>query len=94
MPSAPAPVPVPAPAAAAAKPGFAAPMVRPQQVGNARPGRGMAIAAVVLGLIALLFCWIPVISLLSMPLSGIGLLLAIIAGVLVITKKRGSIRCR
>lgn len=51
----------------------------------------MAIAAVVLGLIALLFCWIPVISLLSMPLSGIGLLMAIIAGVLVIMKKRGSI---
>lgn len=39
-------------------------------------GSSLGVAAIVLGCVALLFCWVPVLGLVSTPLSGLGLLLA------------------
>lgn len=41
-------------------------------------GSSLGVAAIVLGCVALLFCWVPVLGLVSTPLSGLGLLLAVL----------------
>ena len=50
---------------------------------------GFGIAALVLGILACLFCWIPVLGLLSVPLAGLGLLFGVI-GILVSAGNRRS----
>ena len=68
---------VPAPATA-----FPAPQPAPVHVAVTLPQEkkvsGLGIAALVLGIIACLTAWIPMIGVISLPFSGIGVLLAII----------------
>lgn len=45
----------------------------------AAPGKGMAVAALVLGSVALLFCWVPILNLFTGLLAIVGLVLGIIA---------------
>ena len=49
----------------------------------------MGIAAVILGILAFLICWIPLVGLLGLPLSGLGLLLGI-AGIVLAALRKGS----
>jgi hypothetical protein len=58
-------------------------------INTPRRGSSMGVAAMVLGVVALLFCWVPFIGLFSLPLSGIGLLLAVI-GLFTALGRRGS----
>lgn len=43
-----------------------------------RPSNSLGIAAIVLGILAFLICWIPLIGLIGVPLSGLGMILALI----------------
>jgi hypothetical protein len=43
---------------------------------------GFGIAALILGVIAVLFCWVPFVGLLALPIAGIGTLLAVIGFVI------------
>ena len=52
-------------------------------------GNSLGIASMVLGILAFLICWIPVLNLLGLPLSGLGLLLGII-GIIIAATRRGS----
>jgi hypothetical protein len=52
---------------------------------------GLGIGSLVLGIIALLFAFIPCIGWWSMPVSGLGLVLGIIGFVMVIASKRGGL---
>jgi hypothetical protein len=49
-------------------------------------GNSLGIASMVLGILAFLICWIPVLNLLGLPLSGLGLLL----GIIISATRRGS----
>src|SRR5437870_4480381 len=55
---------------------------------NARISYGLGIPSLVLGTIAFLFSWVPKVSLLSIPLGGLGLLLGI-AGLVIAIIQRG-----
>lgn len=46
----------------------------------------LGIVSMILGIIAFLLCWIPFISVISLPLSGLGLLLAVIGFVVALTR--------
>ena len=46
----------------------------------------LGIASLILGILAFLICWIPFVAIVSMPLSGLGLLLGIIGLVLALTR--------
>ncbi len=48
---------------------------------------GLGIAAIILGVIALLVCWIPLVNIISVPIAGLGLLLALIGGFFALTTK-------
>lgn len=54
-----------------------------------RRGNSLGVASLVLGVLAFLICWIPLINLLGVPLSGLGLLLGVI-GIIVALTRRGS----
>lgn len=56
-----------------------------------RRGNSLGIAALVLGILAFLICWIPVVNLLGVPLSGLGLLLGLIGLLVAFTRKGASI---
>ena len=43
-------------------------------------GKGQAIAGFVLGLVALVFCWLGVLSITALPLSIVGLVLSVLGG--------------
>ena len=61
------------------------------QVNVAQPSKAahsLGIASVILGILAFLICWIPLIGLLGIPLSGLGLLLGIV-GLLLAIFRRG-----
>jgi hypothetical protein len=55
---------------------------------SSRIALGLGIPSLILGMIAFLFSWIPLVGLLSMPLSGLGLVLGI-AGLVVAIIQRG-----
>jgi hypothetical protein len=52
-----------------------------------RRSNSLGIASLVLGILALLICWIPFVSVLGLPLSGLGLLLALIGLVLALMRR-------
>lgn len=52
-------------------------------------GNSLGIASMVLGILAFVICWIPILNLLGLPLSGLGLLLGII-GIVIAAVRRGS----
>jgi len=54
-----------------------------------RRGSSLGIASLVLGTLSFAICWIPLIGMLGIPLSGLGLILALI-GVIIALTRRGS----
>ena len=54
-----------------------------------KASHSLGIAAVILGILAFLICWIPLIGLLGLPLSGLGLLLGI-GGIVLASLRKGS----
>jgi len=54
-----------------------------------RRASSIGIVSLVLGLVAFTFCWVPLIGILSVPLSGLGLLFAII-GFIICMNRRGA----
>jgi hypothetical protein len=58
-------------------------------VSHSVAAHSLGISAVILGILALLICWIPLFGLLGLPLSGLGLLLGLI-GLGVAVKRRGA----
>lgn len=46
----------------------------------------LGLASMVMGILGLMICWVPVLGLLSTPLSGIGLLLGVIGGIVALTR--------
>jgi hypothetical protein len=52
---------------------------------------GFGIAALVLGLLACLTCWIPLVGMLGLPLAGLGLLFAVIGVLVSILGKRSHV---
>lgn len=52
-----------------------------------RQANGFGVASLILGILALLVCWIPLIGLAAVPLGGIGLILGIV-GIVVASKDR------
>ena len=53
---------------------------------QATRSNSLGIASLILGVLAFLICWIPFVALVSMPLSGLGLLLGIIGILLALTR--------
>lgn len=70
-----APAPGAVPAGATPPPSYAAPTATAGSV----PGRGMAIAALVLGILAFLGFWIPFLNIVSLIMAIVGLILGIVA---------------
>lgn len=58
---------------------------------SAKRTSGMGIAALVLGIIACLTCWIPFLGLLGAPLAALGLLFGIIGIILSLISRRSSV---
>jgi DNA-directed RNA polymerase subunit RPC12/RpoP len=58
-----------------------------QQPSKASHSRG--IASVILGVLAFLICWIPLVGLLGLPLSGLGFLLGL-GGIFLAARRKGS----
>jgi len=56
-----------------------------------RSANGLGVTAVILGAIALVICWVPLMNLLVIPLVGIAGLLAVIGLILALTNKRSGI---
>jgi len=54
-----------------------------------KASHSLGIAAVILGILAFLICWIPLVGLLGLPLSGLGLLLGI-GGIVLAALRKGS----
>ena len=52
-----------------------------------RRSNSTAIACFILGIMAILFCWIPILGLLTVPLAALGLLLALIALIVALTRR-------
>lgn len=67
---------------------YGAPVIN---VAMPRRGNSCGVAAIVLGLVAFLICWIPLVNLLSLPLSGLGLLLGLLGILIAITRGGASI---
>lgn len=89
----------PPPPAAAVRPESPTPIASPfiqmhaspviQVNAPARHGNSLGIASMVLGILAFVICWIPILNLLGLPLSGLGLLLGII-GIIISATRGGS----
>jgi hypothetical protein len=60
-------------------------------VGMSKGASGLGVAALVIGIIALLLCWIPFVGMLSVPFSIIGLLLAGIGFIISLAGGRSSV---
>ncbi|MGH7177635.1 MAG: hypothetical protein ACREJC_09665 [Tepidisphaeraceae bacterium] len=61
---------------------------------NARRGTstsGFGMAALVLGIIALLFCWLPFVGVLSIPIAALGLLLAALGFLISLVGRRSGV---
>lgn len=56
-----------------------------------RRSSSLGIAALVLGILAFLFCWVPLLGAITLPLSGLGTLLGVIAIVIALTRKGAGI---
>lgn len=56
-----------------------------------RRGSSLGVASIVLGIMAFLICWIPLVNLLGVPLSALGLLLGLIGTLVSISRKGASI---
>lgn len=88
-------VPPPQPAYTGAPPQQFQPTYNQQAVSvhvhQQRGTSGWGIAALVLGIIALLFCWVPFVGLLSMPIAAIGALLAIVGAIVSLAGGRSGI---
>jgi ribosomal protein S27E len=54
-----------------------------------KASHSLGIAAVILGILAFLICWIPLVGLLGLPLSGLGLMLGI-GGIVLAALRKGS----
>ncbi|MFW5653362.1 MAG: hypothetical protein ACOC0P_04890 [Planctomycetota bacterium] len=60
-------------------------------IATPRRSNSLGIAAVILGLVAILVCWIPLINVVSLLLGGLGLLLGIIGFVVAVRRKGASV---
>jgi hypothetical protein len=72
------------------------PVVQPVQLVNVnlpatRKGNSLAIAALVLGIIAALICWIPLLGLLAIPVALLGALLGVIGLILALIGRRSGL---
>lgn len=56
-----------------------------------RRGSSLGVASLVLGILAFLICWIPLVNLLGVPLAALGLLLGAIGFLVALTRKGASI---
>lgn len=56
-----------------------------------RRGNSLGVASLVLGILAFMICWIPLINLLGVPLSALGLLLGCVGLLIGLTRKGASI---
>ena len=56
-----------------------------------RKGNPLGIAALVLGILAALICWIPFLGLLALPFSALGLLLGVIGLLIAVVGKRSGL---
>lgn len=60
-------------------------------IGMPRRGSSLGVASVILGAIAFLICWIPLVNLLGVPLAAVGLVLGLIGIVVALTRRGSSI---
>ncbi|MBN2582533.1 MAG: DUF308 domain-containing protein [Planctomycetes bacterium] len=58
---------------------------------QAKSVNGLGVAALVLGILAAIVCWIPLVNLVSIPLAGIGLLLAVIGFLIALTGRKSGV---
>jgi len=56
-----------------------------------RRGNSSAVASLVLGIVAFLICWVPLLGLISVPLSGLGVLLAGVGFLVALTRAGAGI---
>ena len=82
-----APTPIASPAVQIAQGRPVVKVVQPK----ARGTSGFGVAALVLGIVACLTCWIPLLSILSIPISALGLLFACLGFVVSLLGRRSSI---
>ncbi len=84
------PAPLPAPVYAPVEQGHyrGAPVIN---IAPPRRGSSLGVASLVLGVLAFLICWIPLVNLLGVPLAALGLLLGLIGLLVAFTRKGASI---
>jgi hypothetical protein len=85
----PAPSPDPPPIDTSAHPQPSPVQVIVQQV-EGKAANGLGVAGVVIGVIAVLICWVPLVNLLVVPLAFIGGILALIGLIVALTNKRSG----
>jgi hypothetical protein len=65
--------------------GYAPSQPRPKSV------NGLGIAALVLGILACLICWIPIVGIVSLPLAGLGLIFALAGFLMALIGRRSGV---